>query len=244
MSLFRPTAHSLGSARKLACLVVLCLGLLGLASAPALANSWHHGHGNGGNSGPNHWNGSGKPAPPKVNAELAVCPGQTFSQPFLGFEDTNFYTLVEDSLFDGGDAGGWSLRGAAKLVDGTLPDGGTGKVLELGPGGFAISPPVCVTLQYPSARAWVRTVGGHGGVSVGVYYTKAKSGYAGFGAADSVAYLGSENEGEWDLSDPFEVKPELGGSEEGTREVRFVYSNLTWSGSFDLSGLWVDPRMR
>jgi hypothetical protein len=240
MSLFRPTAHSLGSARRLACFVVLCLGLLGLVSAPALANSSHHGRGNGGNSGANHWSGSGKPAPAKVDAELAVCPGQTFSQPFLGFEDTNFYTLVEDSLFDQG-SGGWTLRGGAELVDETRPDGVSGQVLELPSGSYAVSPPICVTLQYPTARAWVRTVAGSGGVSVGVYYAKAKNGLA---AAEYVGTLSSDSAGEWDLSDPFAVKPELAGDQEGVREVRFVYTNLTKSGSFDLSGLYVDPRMR
>lgn len=238
MSLFRPTAHVSDLARKLACLAALCLGLLGLFAAPALASSWHHGHGRGSDS---DWNGYVKPAPPKVNQELAVCPGQTFSQPFLDFEDTNFYTLVEDSLFDAG-SGDWSLRGGAKLVDGNRPDGSAGQALQLPPGGLAISPPVCVTLQYPTARAWVQTVRGWGGVTVGVYYSK--GGYAGFGAADAVGYLDSESDGEWDLSDPFEVKPELGGSEEGVREVRFVFSNLTWSSVFDLSGLYVDPRMR
>ena len=41
-----------------------------------------------------------KPAPAKVNAELAVCPGQTFSQPFETFKDSNYYTLVEGSEFN------------------------------------------------------------------------------------------------------------------------------------------------
>jgi hypothetical protein len=211
--------------------------LLGLLAVPALASSGHHRW--GGSEG--RWSGYEKPAPPNVNAELAVCPGQTFSQPFLEFGDENFYTEVEDSDFDAG-SGGWALRNGAKLVDGTDPDGSAGKALELPGGAYAISPPVCVTLQYPTARAWVQTIRGWGGVTVGVYY--AKSGYAGFGAADTVGYLDSENDGEWDLSDPFEVKPELGGSKEGVREVRFVYSNLTWSSVFDLSGLYVDPRMR
>jgi hypothetical protein len=44
------------------------------------------------------------------------------------------------------------------------------------------------------------------------------------------------------LSQPFAVKPELGGSEEGAREVRFVLT--AGSGEAQLYGLWVDPRMR
>ncbi|HET7444044.1 MAG TPA: hypothetical protein VFJ57_05235 [Solirubrobacterales bacterium] len=235
MSLFRPTAHVLGSARKLVFLVALCLGLLGLFSSSALADSWHHGHWGyyGG-----HWDGSGKPASAKANSELAVCPGQTFSQPFLEFGDENFYTEAQDSDFDAG-SGDWTLRNGARLVGATDPDGSAGGALELPAGAYAISPPVCVTLQYPTARAWVRTVGGWGGVTVSVYYAKAKYGLA---AADDVGYLGSD--GAWDLSDPFEVKPELAGDAEGTREVRFVFSNRTWSSVFDLSGLFVDPRMR
>jgi hypothetical protein len=235
MSLFRPTAHSLGSARRLACAAALCIGLLGLFSGSALADSWHHGH--WGYSG-GHWDGRGKPAPATVNSELAVCPGQTFSQPFAEFGDENFYTEVEDSDFDQG-SGDWALRNGARLVGATDPDGSAGQALELPAGAYAISPPVCVTLQYPTARAWVRTVGGGGGVTVSVFYAKAKYGLM---AADDVGYLGSD--GGWNLSDPFEVKPELAGEDEGTREVRFVFSNRTWTGVFDLSGLFVDPRMR
>lgn len=234
MSLFRPTAHVSDSARKLGFLATLCIGLLGLFAVPALASSGHHRW--SGSEG--RWSGYEKPAPPKVNAELAVCPGQTFSQPFLEFGDENFYTEVEDSDFDAG-SGGWALRNGAKLVDETDPDGSAGKSLELPGGAYAISPPVCVTLQYPTARAWTRTVAGGGGVTVSVFYAKAKYGLA---AADDVGYLGSD--GGWNLSDPFEVRPELAGDDEGAREVRFVFSNRTWSSVFDLSGLYVDPRMR
>jgi hypothetical protein len=47
----------------------------------------------------------------------------------------------------------------------------------------------------------------------------------------------------WELSAPFNVKPQLGGKEEGVREVRFVYANITKSSDFHLSALYVDPRM-
>ena len=42
--------------------------------------------------------------------------------------------------------------------------------LYLPSGAYAVSPPVCVTLQYPTARTWVEDVKGFGGVVVGVYY--------------------------------------------------------------------------
>lgn len=229
MSLFRPTAS--GFARKLCCLAALSLAALALLAATT-AQAFPSRYGWGGHLT--------NPASAEVDAELAVCPGQVFSQPFEAFEDDNYYTLVEGSEFNAGPEG-WILRRGAEVVEGTRPDGSTGGVLELPGGALAISPPVCVTLQYPTARAWVQTVGGSGGVSVGVYYAGVKHGLR---RAEHVALLGSEEEGAWELSDPFAVKPELAGSEEGVREVRFVYANLGWHGVFRLSGLYVDPRMR
>jgi hypothetical protein len=229
MSLFRPTAD--GFARKLCAFAALSLAALALLATTAQASSGRYGWG---------WHPGGNPASEEVNAELAVCPGQTFSQPFTAFGDENFYTLVDGSEFNAG-AEGWFLRRGAEVVEGTRPDGSSGGVLDLPRGAVAISPPVCVTLQYPTARAWVQTVDGSGGLSVGVYYAGVKHGAA---RAEHVALLGSEEDGAWGLSDPFAVKPELAGSEEGVREVRFVFANLGWHGDFRLSGLYVDPRMR
>lgn len=226
MSAFRPSANRFAS--KLLGLAAVCLAVLGLSAAPALA-SWHH-------------YGSGhlvNPATPEQNAELAVCPGQVFSQPFLAFEDENFYTLVPGSEFNAG-AEGWDLRRGAEVVAGARPDGSSGGVLQLPGGSVAISPPVCVTLQYPSARTWVQSLSGNGGLLVGVFYSGVKYGS---GRVGHVGVLGTEAQGDWELSDPFEIKPELAGSSEGTREVRFVFAN-PGHGVFQVSGVFVDPRMR
>jgi hypothetical protein len=177
-------------------------------------------------------------APAKVSAELAVCPGQAFSQPFEALKDSNYYTLVEGSEFNGPNEG-WELNNGASIVEGTRPDGSSGGVLDLPSGSYAVSPPVCVTLQYPTARAYVEDVQGSGGVIVGVYYAAAKTGPAG----QPVGVLNAKPGKGWELSSPFNVKPQLGGSEEGAREVRFIYANTTRSSDFHLSGLYVDPRM-
>ena len=106
-------------------------------------------------------------------------------------------------------------------------------------GSYAISPPVCVTLQYPTARAYVQDVQGSGGVTVGVYYPGAKAGPTGLPVGELTAKQGAG----WELPNAFNVDPQLTGSEEGTREVRFVYANLNKSSDFHLWGLYVDPRM-
>ncbi|MBA3865321.1 MAG: hypothetical protein H0X42_03070 [Solirubrobacterales bacterium] len=205
MSLFRPTANMYG--RKLCCLLAICVGLLGVASAPAVA---------------------------------AVCPGQTFSQPFAAFKDSNYYTLVKGSQFNAGPEG-WELGNGASVVAGTRPGGSSGGVLNLPSGSYAVSPPVCVTLQYPTARTWVQSVEGAAGVSVGVYYATSQRGAA---AAKQVAQLSPKTGNGWELSNPFNVEPQMAGSEEGVREVRFVFANMNRSSDLRVWGLYVDPRMR
>jgi hypothetical protein len=209
MSLFRPTA--LGSyIRNLGLAAGLILALLSLWSAPAMASSA----------------GSGS----------AVCPGQTFSQPFEAFGDSAWYTLVEGSEFNGG-AEGWELSGGAKVVEGVRPDGSTGGVLELPSGAVAESPAVCVTLDYPKARTWVDAVDGGGGVTVEVVYPEKAEGVA-------TGRLSDKSANNWTLSRQFNVKPQMAGGQEGVREVRFVYANNTKSSDFHVWGLFVDPWMR
>lgn len=224
MSLFRPTA--LKYIRNLGVLVALCFGLLALWSASAMAKP-HFAKEAPASKGP----------AAKAPVEPAICPGQTFSQSLLAFGDSNYYTLVEGSEFSGG-AGSWELRNGAEVVAGTRPDGSSGNVLDLPSGAIAVSPPVCVTMQYPTARTWVQSAEGGGGVTVGVFYAGTKP------TGKSVGHLESDDEGGWTLSDPFDIRPELTGKEEGVREVRFVFANTTRDSDFNIWGLFVDPRMR
>jgi hypothetical protein len=174
-----------------------------------------------------------KVAPAKVSAELAVCPGQTFLQPFTELKDSSYYTLVEGS--ESASTGeGWELLGGASVVEGTRPDGTTGGVFDLPSGAVAISPPTCVTLLYPTARAWVEDVEGGGGVQVGVYYPGK--------AAKQVGTLNAKANQGWELSSPFNVQPQLTGNVEGIREVWFVYANTGKKSDYHVAGLYVDPR--
>ena len=77
-------------------------------------------------------------------SETALCPGQLFSQPFLALGDLNSYTLVSGSEFNDPPEG-WELKGGAKVVSATHPDGSAGYALDLPSGAVAVSAPVCVT---------------------------------------------------------------------------------------------------
>lgn len=179
------------------------------------------------------------PAPAEVSAELAVCPGQQFAQPFQALGDANYYTLVEGSEFD--QAGeGWELYGGAKIVEAIRPDGSRGGVLDLSSGAVAVSPPVCVTLQYPTARTWVESVEGSGAVTMAVAYNVNLSKLN--PASVSVGSVAAKTGEGWDLSKAFQVNPQLGGRTEGVREARFVYATTGKGTEFHISGLYVDPR--
>jgi hypothetical protein len=159
-------------------------------------------------------------------------------QPFETLGDSSFYTLIPGSEFNS-PGEGWELHGGAQIVEATRPNAGTGGVLNMPSDSIAVSPPVCVTLQYPTARAWVEDVKSASGVAVGVYYAGGRLG----GTGQQVGQLSANPNHGWELSSPFEVRPELGGSAEGVREVRFVYANTSHNGDVHLSGLYVDPRM-
>jgi hypothetical protein len=179
------------------------------------------------------------PASSQVNAELAVCPGQTFSQPFESLGDTNYYTLVEGSEFN--QAGeGWELYGGAKIVETARPDGTRGGVLDMPSGSFAISPPVCVTLQYPTARTWVEAVEGNGSETIAIAYNINLSRLS-LGSVSLGSLPAKAGEG-WQLSKEFQLNPQLGGRAEGVRDVRFVYATTGRNTEFHISGLYVDPR--
>ncbi len=167
-----------------------------------------------------------------------VCGGQAFSQPFVAFNDPNFYTLVPGGEFDSSSEG-WELFGGAAIVSGARPNKTTGDVLNLPSGAIAVSPSVCVTLQYPSARVWVRDVKGSEGVAVGVAYAGTKT-------ASQPQNVGQVHgqQTEWTLSSPINVQPQIAGPTEGPRQVRFVLLAGGKTSDFQLSGLWVDPRMR
>jgi len=206
----RPTASRFN---RLAYAVGICSVVLSVSAASALADG-------------------------KQAQALATCEGQTFAQRFEAFKDSNYYTLVPGGEFNSA-AEGWELSNGAQIVASTRPDGTIGGVLNMPSGSVATSPPVCVTLQYPTARVWVRDVKGSEGVSVAVAYANTKT-------AEAPKNVGQVHgqQTSWTLSDPFRVQPQTAGHIEETRAVRFVFTANGKTSDFQLSGLYVDPRMR
>ena len=84
----------------------------------------------------------------------------TLTQPFAPLTDTNYYAPLPGESWDGFSATGWSLSGGAKVVSTKLADGTTGTALDLPASANAVSPSMCITSDYPSARGQIRSVSG------------------------------------------------------------------------------------
>jgi hypothetical protein len=205
----RPTAFRF---HRLIAAVGICSAALSVSAAPALARG-------------------------KQPQTLATCEGQSFAQQFEAYGDSNYYTLAPGGEFNSASEG-WELSNGAQIVETTRPDGTTGGVLNMPSGSVAVSPPVCVTLQYPTARVSVRDVNGSEGVAVAVAYANTKT-------AEAPKNVGQVHgqQSSWTLSNPFNVQPQTAGHSEETREVRFVFTAKGKTSDFQLSGLYVDPRM-
>ena len=169
------------------------------------------------------------PASASAATAPATCTALPVSQPFLSWNDTNWYSQVPGQTGTGFTGTGWTLTGGASVVSTVRADGRTGTVLSLPSGASAISPPVCVSSDYPTARTMVRNVVGNQGLTLSVSY-------------DGVSYQSAGNLGStgtaWTLSKAWNIKS---GPISGWQLVRFKFSAT--SGTSQIYNFWVDPRM-
>jgi hypothetical protein len=168
-----------------------------------------------------------------VQTSACSQPSYTFSQPFSSVRDSNWYTLAPGQSVNSFDGAGWTLSGGAKLVTTTLADGSTGTVLDLPTGATAVSPPMCVSAAYPSARAQVRDLVGAPSVHLFVQYTSTKS-WARPAAAGTFA-----GQSQWVNSQPLSLHP---GNLYGWQEEVFTLTGGT-KGTTDAQvyNFYVDP---
>jgi hypothetical protein len=164
-----------------------------------------------------------------------ACTTPALSTPFTAFGDSRLYTLAPGGTFDDPDAG-WGLSGGASIVQTTQPDGTVAGVLDLPSKGRAVSPVVCITPDFPTARLWVRNLVGSEGVFFYVSYNV------------NGIWTSPKNTGQfhgdksvWTLSNPMNVQPL---SLVGWQRVRFTFVAGGNTSRFQVNDFWIDPRMR
>lgn len=224
-----------GRKRVASVVTVMICGLL--CAAPAVAKA-----------PPKPKGGSDAAAWSAINAYLAStnisassCADPTLTQPFTSWSDSNYYALApgqSDSNFTGTN---WYLMGGANITSTTLDDGTTGNVLDMPSGSLAISPPMCVAYNYPTARTMVRAKSGTGGVDVYVAYfngTSYQVTNGGNASGNSTNNAGGNGNGNaWGLSGQINLNP---STTSGWQIARFALY-ASGSGEYQLYNFYVDP---
>jgi hypothetical protein len=167
-------------------------------------------------------------------AQTSACsqPSYSFSQPFSSWSDSNWYTLAPGQSVNSFNGAGWTLSGGAKLVTTTLADGSTGTVLDLPAGAKAVSPPMCVSADYPSARTKVRDLVGAPSVHLFVQYTSTPSWQL---PAAAGTFVGGS---QWANSQSLNLHP---GNLYGWQEEVFTLTGGTQGTEAQVYNFYVDP---
>lgn len=185
-----------------------------------------------------------------INAYLAStdisassCADPSLTQPFTGWGDSNYYALAPGQSPSSFSGTNWYLMGGANITSTTLSDGSTGSVLDMPSGSLAVSPPMCVAYNYPTARTMVRALFGTGGVDVYVAYFDGTSyqvtnGGNANGSTNGTGNAGGSDTGNvWGLSGQINLNP---SNTSGWQIARFALY-ASGSGEYQLYNFYVDP---
>ena len=173
--------------------------------------------------------------PAQASVNTSQCSEPAYVQPFLYANDSHWYTVLPGENNGNFTGEGWQLSGGAQIVTTTLSNGATAEVLDLPSGSRAVSPVICVTSEYPTARGMVRDVRG----SEGVFF------YVGYEGTNTWAQ--PRNTGQihgngtaWTLVTPVNVQP---SGVPGWQPMRITLVPGGTTSDFQVYNLYVDPRM-
>jgi hypothetical protein len=174
----------------------------------------------------------------------ATCDRASFTQPLKPYGDSRWYVLAPSGSFTGASAAGWQFRGDASLA----ADAARGTSLTLRPGASAISPGMCVDLDYPHfrfANKFVARDPSKGKILVEVVYPQLRSPEW----TEVIDFDGKQGQlagtGSWRLSQDVQLKPDFAGDVWGARYValRFTALQTGYAGEWRVDDIWIDPRM-
>jgi len=163
------------------------------------------------------------------------CTPPALTTPFASWGDQNDYALAPGQTTDHFNGDGWLLLTGARIVTTTTADGSQGSALELPLGAVAVSPPMCVTDAFPTARAMTSGARG-GGALMSVLYA-----YRGLWGNPLSAGVLQSSGSAWAPSPVVDIHP---GPATGWQEARFVFVGTGLLNPLKVYDLYVDPRMK
>jgi hypothetical protein len=172
------------------------------------------------------------------------CSGETYTQPFTQFGDTNGYTLVPGGDFESGGIPWLTSRGAATVAGnesfnvGRDTDSGS---LSLPAGSSATGPPVCANIYKPTLRFFARNDGSAGSrLNVDVYYPGLLGGVQSARVGSITAGPAWAPTGTQQLT----VTNLLATLSLSRTVIAFRFSPADANGKWTIDDVYVDPRMR
>ena len=176
-----------------------------------------------------------------------TCSTPLIENPFTRFGDRRDYVMAPSGSFESTALSGWQLSAAARRVTEFDPvdlgaNDGSG-MLSLPAKATAISPTMCVDLDYPTFRVLTKAVGKPDSSEVKievVYPDSKKREWEELSKFDGKQFVNAGSD--WRLTSDMDMKPDLGGKTAGFRRVAFRFTAL--SGNWRVDDLYVDPRRR
>ena len=172
-----------------------------------------------------------------AQSDEAPCSAPQLSQLFLSYNDAGWYTLLAGETTNSFDGVEWKLGGGAQIVTTKLIDGQVRPVLDLPGGSVAVSPPVCVSSSFTTARTMIhRLARNDDGVSVYVSFagSDARGGPRSLGQMRGIGT-------DWTASNPLRLQPAIRGA---WQRVRFTLVPRGARSEYQLYSFGLDPRMK
>lgn len=205
------------------------------------------------------WLGAAGLAATPAMADTASCSDPVLTQPFTASNDQNYYTLVPVRAPTTLTRAVGHLPAGRRFSPQRWPMAAVAVCSILPSGSMAVSPPVCVNSNYPTARTMLGDVAGRGGVLFYASYASPNTGTdqnnsaggqnqgqgAGWfqGSSQAVGWLqGAAQGGGWSLSDPLQLNPPKVSAWTIAR-LRFI-SLGTENSDYQLYDFYVDPYSR
>jgi hypothetical protein len=168
-----------------------------------------------------------------------ACAYPPAAQAFLAWGDGSSYALAPDGDFAWD--GAWTLNSQASIVDGADPYSGAERSLQLTAGGQAVSPAMCVNVNEPTIRFFLRDLGGNGDADVRVDVV-----YEGKdGSLERLTIARVTAAASWHPSPsiPILVNTLAATSARGETAVAFAFTaeGLSQNETIGISALYVDP---
>jgi len=191
------------------------------------------------------------PAIQATDASRSTCENPALGTPYAGIGDERSYVLAPGGSFEDPSAAGWQLSGGASVGQ----DRRRGGQLVLPVGASAISPSMCIDLDYPHLR-FAHKVQGRDAkavdIKVDVVYPQVEAADW-VGVAQFDPFAGTPVGAGWRVSPDVPLHPELGGTDWGARDVALRFTAVKAAGATErraagaqvrVDDVFIDPRIR